>query len=336
MKIIINPAVTWCKGYKKALLMHLHDEKVQSVPLSVIEVIEYIATCKKTNYQDILIRFSAHADVVKSYLDFLRHNKWLLEVPSFVAYQPISIEPSPVLKTRNFYIEISENTRLDWFENIAKWLRKHRATHSLIVSFANDSKQAYENASDIFNSAKRHGFNQCGILLPKHLKNENVYFGIRHNLDFFLAQPNSDYKTEINGVEVITLPNDIVHKGSHLQSNLYSCRHNKLGTYRADNIFINKNKYVYPHPFDLYLFGKAENSFDLSNVINSPKAKSYFSMSKDKIDKCRICEYRLSCTNSLWNRQDKDILSSAPNNCTYDPTEGIWHDTTVTNTTCKL
>ncbi|WP_442792714.1 hypothetical protein [Pseudoalteromonas sp. T1lg23B] len=334
--MIISPAVTWCKGYKNALLMHLHDEKVQSVPLSVLEVIEYIAHCQSTNYQDVLIRFSEHADVVKGYLDFLLQKQWLLEVPDFVDYQPISIEPSAILKTRNFYLEVSDNTSLSWFEDIALWLRKHRATHSLIISLSDESEKTQSVASDIIKRARNLGYNQCGILLSQHIKNENIYDGMSGDLDFFLAQQNAASSTHINHVEVITLTKDIVHKGSHLQSNLYSCRHNKLGTYRADNIFIDKNKAIYPHPFDLYLLGRAKNSLNLSQVINGPKAHSYFFMSKDKIDKCRICEYRLSCTNSLWNRQDKDVLSSAPKNCTYDPIVGVWHDTPVTNTAYKL
>ncbi|CAM3983894.1 hypothetical protein [Pseudoalteromonas byunsanensis] len=336
MRMINNPAVTWCKGYKNALLMHLHDEKVQSVPQSVLEVIEYIADSQSTNYQDVLIRFSEHADVVKGYLDFLLQKKWLLEVPDFVEYQPISIKPSAILKIRNFYLEVCDSTSLDWFEDIARWLRKHRATHSLIVRLYDESEKTQSNASNIIKCARHLGYNQCGILFSQHIENKNAYDGMSDNLDFFLAQQNDAHKTHIHGVEVIKLTKDIVHKGSHLQSNLYSCRHNKLGTYRADNIFIDKNKAIYPHPFDLYFFGKANNSSYLSQVIDSPKAHSYFFMSKDKIDKCRICEYRLSCTNSLWNRQDKHILSSAPNNCTYDPVQGLWHDMPVTNTACNL
>lgn len=331
VKIIISPAVTWCMGYKNGLLMHLHKEKVQSVPLAVIQVIEHIDSTSSVAYQSILAHFDKHADTVKEYLDFLLYNSWLLEVPEFVEYRAIDIKPIPIRKIRNLYLEVNEHTELEWFESIAIFMREKRATYCLILKYFDFCEKTQVRVFGIIKVAKKLGFNQVGILIDEDHRDTTVFGRVARNVDFFLANSESFSQNEISNTVVKLLPPDIVHKGSHLQSSIYSSRHNRAFTYRSDNLFIDKKYHVFPHPFDLFHLGEANSITELKSALDGEKANLYVSMSKSKVDKCNICEYRLSCTNSLWNRENASILNSAPRNCTYDPENGVWHSHPVDN-----
>lgn len=65
----------------------------------------------------------------------------------------------------------------------------------------------------------------------------------------------------------------------------------------------------------------------ISEILNQTKLKECWQTTKDKIKKCKDCEYRYACPDCRPLAQDQSLNQdwyAAPNDCSYDPTTGLW------------
>ena len=62
----------------------------------------------------------------------------------------------------------------------------------------------------------------------------------------------------------------------------------------------------------------------LAEVVGSERTQNYWSVGKDQREKCRDCEFRYACPNTVASRSDVADLSSAPMNCAYELETGRW------------
>ncbi len=61
-------------------------------------------------------------------------------------------------------------------------------------------------------------------------------------------------------------------------------------------------------------------------VKNESSFKQYWSIKKDQIDTCKVCEFRYMCTDCRVFIENSDDLYSKPSKCNYNPYTGIWEN----------
>lgn len=72
-------------------------------------------------------------------------------------------------------------------------------------------------------------------------------------------------------------------------------------------------------------YGSIEN-LTISDILLNEKFKSLWGITKDKITKCKDCEFRYICTDCRAYVEDPNDILSKPLKCGYNPYTGIWED----------
>lgn len=67
----------------------------------------------------------------------------------------------------------------------------------------------------------------------------------------------------------------------------------------------------------------------LMEITQSKRCYDVWHHTRDKIDKCKDCEFRYACLNPYSFRAKTSDLSSEPLNCNYDPYSGRWLEDTA-------
>ena len=87
------------------------------------------------------------------------------------------------------------------------------------------------------------------------------------------------------------------------------------------NIYIDVNLDVYPCIMERRKKHGTLGKKPLSEVIDRTICRT----TKDKVEKCRDCEYRYACNTCYVDTRD-DRFYSSPWYCLYDPENGVWQD----------
>lgn len=100
----------------------------------------------------------------------------------------------------------------------------------------------------------------------------------------------------------------------------------KAGSIHNNHLHISPNGNAYLWMLETHhCLGEVKGIEDLRNLINSSELSDAWHMSKDKIRKCKMCEFRYACENSYTYRSESSEIDSPPDNCSYSPSEGVWY-----------
>ncbi len=72
-------------------------------------------------------------------------------------------------------------------------------------------------------------------------------------------------------------------------------------------------------------FGNVSKT-SLNSAYKAKDFKDLWSINKDEINDCKVCEFRLVCTDCRAFIEDPTNIFSKPLKCGYDPYTGIWSD----------
>jgi SPASM domain peptide maturase of grasp-with-spasm system len=61
-------------------------------------------------------------------------------------------------------------------------------------------------------------------------------------------------------------------------------------------------------------------------IVKKKEFQKLWHINKDKINICKVCEYRYSCTDCRAFIEEPDNNLSKPLKCGYDPYKGVWLD----------
>ncbi len=70
-------------------------------------------------------------------------------------------------------------------------------------------------------------------------------------------------------------------------------------------------------------FGNIRNT-TLAEAIEKPGFKELWFINKDKIDVCKVCEFRHMCTDCRAFIKDPENIYSQPSKCPYNPYIAKW------------
>jgi radical SAM protein with 4Fe4S-binding SPASM domain len=86
------------------------------------------------------------------------------------------------------------------------------------------------------------------------------------------------------------------------------------------SIFIDDSGTIYPSSQDKNIrLGEFRKADEFEKIVENRIHLPYAQLTKNKINKCRVCEYRKICTNTLCHRESYEQLESSPTNCLYNP-----------------
>lgn len=90
-------------------------------------------------------------------------------------------------------------------------------------------------------------------------------------------------------------------------------------------LHVDKYGHFYPDPMENHIRtgSLSECGGDQIEKILD-RSELYWRSNKSERMKCRGCEYRLCCPNSVAARSDLEDLTSPPSNCSYDLVRGVW------------
>ncbi len=71
------------------------------------------------------------------------------------------------------------------------------------------------------------------------------------------------------------------------------------------------------------IYGDVDNCEDIHSIIESKEFKNLWTINKDQIDVCNICEFRYVCTDCRAFLKKENILSK-PLKCNYNPYTTLW------------
>ena len=75
------------------------------------------------------------------------------------------------------------------------------------------------------------------------------------------------------------------------------------------------------------------NENSLEQVIDNEDFSRLWSINKDEIDTCKVCEFRYICTDCRAYIEDPDDIYSKPKKCGYNPYEGKWEGLNISEST---
>lgn len=172
------------------------------------------------------------------------------------------------------------------------------------------------------------------FVLSNCFQKEFVNQIVKNNTKIGLFVLTDSLKKEIRNIEQATIFETPEKISSHIQCGLIqeeqftietrsycesiqfnSCLNCKLG------IDINGN--IKNCPSMSESFGNIENT-SIEEAIKHPEFKKYWSISKDKIEVCKDCEYRHMCTDCRAYLKQANNIYSQPAKCNYNPYIAKW------------
>lgn len=93
-------------------------------------------------------------------------------------------------------------------------------------------------------------------------------------------------------------------------------------------VSIDKNGNIKNCPSMPKSFGNITNT-TLQKTLDQPSFKNYWSISKDKIDTRKLCEFRHICTDCRAYIEDPENIYSKPLKCGYEPHTNEWKDWSI-------
>ena len=73
------------------------------------------------------------------------------------------------------------------------------------------------------------------------------------------------------------------------------------------------------------VYGHIEE-YSLQAALTDPEFKSYWGITKDKINSCKVCEFRYMCSDCRAYVENPNDLYSKPLKCGYDPYTTKWEE----------
>ncbi|MCO7224501.1 hypothetical protein [Pleionea sp. CnH1-48] len=328
-QIQINPVVKWCKGKRHALIMDLSKQRFQQMPLGVVYLLDYLSG-KPKNITQIQNMFQKQREQVSSYVDYLIENGWITTSSDKNQDRHEESSTSTHRVIQSLYVKLDGQTSLEWLSRIIVGLRKHNVVKNLIFVISEQSDLERLSYLDAIDTTSTLGFQSIGLFITAndyYLESHRALFS---NIELIIC--DSDFKerylsknTEDESYKIIELSDILDVSVNRFTCDFFSYQKCVDGSKGMESLYIDLNKNVYPHPLESsYKLGQAHTIEQLETTLKSSKANIYQKVSKNKVAKCRDCEYRFVCQNPVWSRSDREDLYSEPTNCNYNPIKGRW------------
>lgn len=320
------------KGARRSIICDLSRNTFEFIPNSMYDFIS------KHNGQIILEIKSMYSDsdlvILDEYIGFLLDKEFALlcEPEEVKLFPEISTEwDFPALIT-NGVIDINENSRHN-FEDILMQYEGLGCRHILIRSFVSKPISFW---NDTLSHLVRSSFKSVEIVCK--FSDEYTHSNItdfthlnKRVRSIILSSSNENSCNVINGCNV-TMTTKEITSNAHcgfispkyfvVDNNLFfeSLSHNNCLN-RKLSIDVDGTIKNCPSLIDNY--GNTTNT-KLADVLTKSDFRACWSITKDMIEACRVCEFRYICTDCRAFFSGKEGSFSKPVKCSYDPFSATW------------
>lgn len=184
------------------------------------------------------------------------------------------------------------------------------------------------------------------------LENNVIILSVEEGVDFFkLKEQMSDFKISqikfygsnsglkitkniFTGIQVDHVKKDqnkcsrlaVIRKGDILKTDSAFYNYSRIfNNCWGRSIAITKDEIIRPC---IYSEIKICNLDQLKSLGIIDKIEKYWYLSKDKVEKCKVCELRYSCFDcreTAWIKSNGNLYAKNPY-CNYDPETGVWKE----------
>ena len=324
------------KGVRRSLICDMQNNNYHFIPNSLVDILEKYAG-KTMNF--IKEQFNNEYDeVIDDYFNFLYSNnliffsskpelfpkmslKW--ESPSIITNTIIDfdnkqhdfnsiISQLEILKCSYVQLRFFQVYSIEFINDLAQMLE---ISKSRIVSI--DFILPFDNSlsTDQWNNILTHNPRIHSIIIYNS-PDDISYNPLREKMGYLMYVK----KNIINEKHCGIINQEYFYSNIKLFSESQkhnTCLNRKIAIDREGNI---KNC-----PSMLKSFGNIDNT-TLSDAIDTPTFKKYWSISKDQIEVCKDCEFRHICTDCRAYLENPDDLYSKPLKCGYNPYTNEWEE----------
>ncbi len=325
----INPNIKLVKGFGRSLVYNALTSKVLFVPNSLADIIQ------GNNFRlKYLLNFYGveNKEIISSYLSFLNDNNILIKTDkNFIPISTEWVSPnkilSSIIEVESTNIKIVNKAIIQLSELGCKSLEFRVWGNLKFVTLVNLCKKvsesdigslniflSFNSKADFINLKKLvHQFLKISIIVCSGApSNKNEYF--------FNGSSSILYSTKSNN---LTTSCGVI--GSHqfrYERFLESQNHNTCLN-RKITIMLNGDIKNCPSMKDIY--GNLFND-TLKEILLKQDFITKWYLNKDKISKCKDCEFRYFCYDCRAYTQNPDDIYSKPLKCGYDPYTNKWED----------
>lgn len=324
---ILYPSCIPVKGSKNLLLCDSQRSQYVSLPVGFMELF---------NNQPIAIIKKHYDTAIQSEIDKIY--SWLIDIEfGFYTNHPQNFEPinltylDPSLLTNAIIDFSSESTysiqkvmsELDYLGARAIQIRFFNMTS--ILDVLNDINIQYNRVRSI-EIISQYPSNDIEEIIKKIVSIKLINHVVFYNSDCFdvLEQENctinyikdkSISKHNCGQINTELFNLDIRHIAEATKHN--TCLNQKIG--------IDVDGSIKNCPSMKLSFGNVTNK-SLFEVATESGFQKQWNISKDKVEACKDCEFRLICTDCRAYLEEPGNLYSKPLKCGYDPNLGVWAD----------
>lgn len=335
--LIFFPNIEFVKGATRSLVYDIPRGSLQFIPNDLYDF------RLKYNKKEVRMIYSENPndkEIIKEYIDFLIQKEYAF-IGSFDDTNLIEDSFSKSYKTTNFInhaiIEYSnfnlENLNKILFElesvgcNVVQVISyKQKIDIDKLESFVeNISKSAYiTNIEFVIPYEKSITKESLDKLFRMNLKIDKV---VVHN------SPINDTVDYLNGSTLIfntkkiksSKSCGIISKEYFSLNTLQYTESHKYNSCLHQKVSINMEGKIQNCPALKESYGNIETS-SLKEIVSNQKFQRLWNIHKDKIETCKICEFRHVCTDCRAFIEAPDNLYSKPLKCGYDPKTNKWSD----------
>jgi SPASM domain peptide maturase of grasp-with-spasm system len=312
------------KGYGRSILCDLQFCEYKFIPNALSEL---LINSPNLTIKEIYALFDNEVhQTLNEYIEYLLKEDlaFLTDVPEL--FPPLKLSWYRPSHITNVIIDIDENSNLEYIKTLVENLNELGCEAARLCVLYDISTEALPEILEVFNES---------ILTYMEL---NLKFSVSFNVEFcesllrefsriqlivVFNSPKSE-KIQYDNILLRYTEKDINTNCGKVSAGYFSCcMENFLEAY-CFNSCLHKKMYIgadhtiknCPH-FEKS-FGKIED-IDLKNTIHSDEFQMLWSITKDKIDVCKDCEFRYICTDCRAIIKDPQNKFSQPAECTYNP-----------------
>ncbi len=287
--------------------------------------------------EEIIIKYGTqNEDIVLGYFEFLTKRELIFFNSNKNLFPKINLKnwdiPSTIYQAIIDFKENFDCINFDVFHSLASLGCKYIQLRFYKNVNINEITEILENTV---------GLNILGIdlILKKHdglsiseLKRINKFLNV-NNIFFYNANElkndqSFDTKSPFN---IYSFKDDISsHKQcGNISSSYFNVNLSNVSNSIKNNSCLNKKISIDSDgnikncPSMTESFGNIKTT-RLESVVKNEKFRKYWSISKDKIDVCKTCEFRYICTDCRAYIEQPNDLYSKPLKCGYDPKTNVW------------
>ncbi len=328
------------KGLMRGLLIDAQRNEHFLVPNSVIE---FINKANKKALENIYKLYSEQLDIVEEYIHFLDDKEliiWLDSLEEVKFFPKKSLDWDYPALISNAVISISYQSNISYLEFIVEKLELIQCYNILIKFEGNLKLTQIINYLNQFNESMITFIEVSLECNDKEVIDELIEYSKLNariaQLSFFDCSVSKDsyfFDDENNRLVLfsakrlsvlncgITKPAYFNNLESHYTESLVynSCLNRKLSIDAEGNI---KNC-----PSITKSYGNINDpNLDIKAIACSEEFQAVWHINKDKIDVCKVCEFRHVCTDCRAYIEDPEDIYSKPLKCGYNPYTCEWEE----------